>query len=250
MASQVRKKYFWERESLKLIFRSEILAYPFVLKLLRNLKGRNIKVLDAGCGTGKLCEMLAAYNFDVYGIDLSKKAIELAKFRNAKIDYKVGNVLNLERFYRNNFFDVVVSTFVTLYLKEAQLSKFFKQVFKVLKKQGIFIIADVHPFLPIVQPKTRWEKWISKNINYFTSGEVEQFIFLPKDKEGTKAAPFKVKWIHHPLFSYFNKLIDAGFKLERFYELKPNKFILQKYKKMWGEETRIPVYFVVQAKKV
>ena len=180
----------------------------------------------------------------------SEKAIELAKSRSTKIDYKVGNILNLERFYKNNSFDVVISTFVTLYFKEAELSKFFKQVFKVLKKQGIFIIADVHPFLPIVQPKTRWEKWISKNINYFTSGEVEQFIFLPKDKEGTKAAPFKVKWIHHPLFSYFNKLIDAGFKLERFYELKPNKFILQKYKKMWGEETRIPVYFVVQAKKV
>jgi SAM-dependent methyltransferase len=250
MAYQIQKKYFWEKESLKLIFRSEILTYPFVLKLLRNLKDRNIKILDAGCGTGKLCEMLAAYNFDVYGIDLSRKAIELAKSRNAKIDYKVGNVLNLERFYKNNFFDVVVSTFVTLYLKEAQLSKFFKQVFKVLKKQGIFIIADVHPFLPIVQPKTRWEKWISKNINYFMDQEVEQFIFLPKDKDGLKAAPFKVKWIHHPLSPYFNKLIDADFNLERFYELKPNKFILQKYKKMWGEETRIPVYFVLQAKKV
>ena len=180
----------------------------------------------------------------------SEKAIELAKSRSTKIDYKVGNVLNLERFYKNNSFDVVISTFVTLYFKEAELSKFFKQVFKVLKKKGIFIIADVHPFLPIVQPKTRWEKWISKNINYFTSGEVEQFIFLPKDKEGLKAAPFKVKWIHHPLSSYFNKLLEAGFKLERFYELKPNKFILQKYKKMWREETRIPVYFVVQAKKV
>ncbi len=154
---QGKKKYFWALESERPIFRSEILTYPLILKLLKKFKGEKIKILDAGCGTGKLCEILLNYNFEVYGIDISEKAIEIAKSRNNKIHYKVGDVTNLRKYYKNDFFDVIVCTFVTLYLKELELLKFFKQTFEILKNSGVFILADVHPFLPIIQPKTRWE---------------------------------------------------------------------------------------------
>ncbi len=244
----MRRRYFWILESRKPIFRSEILSYPLILKLLRSFKKPGMRILDVGCGTGKLTKIFPSYCFDTYGIDKSKEAIDLAKLNNTRVHYNTGDAINLSKEY-NFFFDVVVSTFVTMYLSNSQLSKFFDEVFKILKKNGLFILADVHPFLPIVQPITNWEKWKSKNINYFETQLVEQTIFLPMNNFGTKRKSFNVRWYHHSYSSYLNKLINSGFMLEKVYEPKPNKVILKKYKDMWGEETRTPVYLVLQLKK-
>lgn len=242
----MKKKYFWALESRKLIFRSEILIYPLILKILKKHGNGGLKILDTGCGTGKLTEILFSRGFDVSGIDKSEKAIEIAKSKNDKINYKVGDITKLSKEYRKESFNIVVSTFATLYLNKSQLSKFFNEVKKVLKKQGLCVFADIHPFLPVIQPKTRWEKWRIKDMNYFETQKVKQIIFLPKDIQGIKRIPFSVEWYHHPLFRYLDISLTAGFKLEKLYEPKVAKTILTKYRKMWGKEINVPVYFVLQ----
>ena len=109
------KKYFWKLEPKKLIFRSEILTYPLILRMIKNLREKNLRILDAGCGTGKLARGLASLGFETYGIDNSKSSIALAKQENGKIQYKVGNVETLTKIYKKEFFDIIISTFVTLY---------------------------------------------------------------------------------------------------------------------------------------
>ena len=59
-------------------------------------KKRNIKILELGCGTGNNVIFFSEIGFDVYGIDMSKTAIDYCKKRlkekNLKADIKVKNI--------------------------------------------------------------------------------------------------------------------------------------------------------------
>ena len=75
---------------------------PIRIKFILNLIGKSIKalnILDIGCGGGILCEPLARLGANVTGIDENKKAIlvarEHAKKMNLKINYKLGNITDI-----------------------------------------------------------------------------------------------------------------------------------------------------------
>lgn len=246
----MQKKYFWKIEPRNLIFRSEIIVYSKILEIIKPFIGKRIRVLDAGCGTGKLATILSSKNLEVFGIDKSDEAIKEAKanYKTGEIHYQVGDVTKLSKIYNKSFFDVIISTFVTLYLNKFQLKQFINEAYKVLKHNGLFILADVHPFLPIIQPKTRWEKWKFKKINYFKTKLINQDIFLPKDVVGNKRKRFSVRWYHHPLYSYIN-ILTRKFNLEKVYEPQPIKANLRQYKNMWGEEKIKPVYIIFYLRK-
>ena len=93
-------------------------------EIINNVNPDNI--LDLACGTGYYTN---SYNskFDIYGIDLSKKAISLAcKKSNNK--YIIGSIFELP-FY-NSSFDIITLIFAPRPLEEIK---------RVLKKDGIFI---------------------------------------------------------------------------------------------------------------
>jgi SAM-dependent methyltransferase len=64
-------------------FREE--AYAFLRRCLLSPSGR---ILDAGCGTGHYCGRLAADGFQVVGIDLDPKMIEVAQARYPKAAFR------------------------------------------------------------------------------------------------------------------------------------------------------------------
>ena len=72
-------KFFVEREE-KNPDRKRI--SEIIISMINN--SREKKILDAGCGTGKECELLAKRGAKVVGIDVSEFMIKLAE-RNAKI---------------------------------------------------------------------------------------------------------------------------------------------------------------------
>ena len=61
----------------------------------------NIKVLDAGCGTGQLCNFLATSHRYVFGVDMCNNSLELAQ------NFKMSNELERVGFYRMNLFKPV-----------------------------------------------------------------------------------------------------------------------------------------------
>ena len=67
------------------------------------------RALDIGCGRGENAIMLAVNGCDVTGIDLAKDAISDAKAkaieRHVKINFVVGNVLEMDHFFTKGEFD-------------------------------------------------------------------------------------------------------------------------------------------------
>jgi len=71
----------------------------------RQRQGRGLRILDAGCGTGRLCQLLARYG-DVSGCDISEDALALCRQRGLDNVFRADlNSLELPR----DRYDVITS---------------------------------------------------------------------------------------------------------------------------------------------
>ena len=66
----------------------------------------NLKVLDIGCGLGKNSKFFLEKNFETYGIDISKNAVEHSRMRNPSGWFFQMNAVNLK--FNKNFFDIII----------------------------------------------------------------------------------------------------------------------------------------------
>ena len=72
------------------------------------------RALDIGCGRGENAIMLAMNGCDVTGIDLAEDAISDAKAkaieRHVKVNFVVGDVLQMDRLFMEGEFDIVIDS--------------------------------------------------------------------------------------------------------------------------------------------
>ena len=98
------------------------------------------KVLDAGCGSGRDCFYLAEQGFKVYGVDISKVAINKARAKaekkNLDITFTIGNLE--EMVYSDEKFDGIYSGYV---MQSTDLEKSAKELARVLKPGKIAYIV-------------------------------------------------------------------------------------------------------------
>jgi len=115
-----------------------------------------LKILEVGCGVGNnLIFAKWAFNFDIYGIDQSEKAIKIAQsiFNAKQLEYiylKSGNILQLE--FENNFFDVVVDRSALQHNTIKDISQITSEIWRVLKVNGLFyscVTSDIHPIIDL-----------------------------------------------------------------------------------------------------
>ena len=149
-----------------------------------NLAAERNLVVDLGCGTGRLTELLAADGYDMIGVDLSADMLALAMRRR---DAAGHGTLYLEQDMRELELYGTAGTFVSVcdsvnYLLTAEeLGRMFRQVNLYLYPQGIFIfdfntvykykellgdttIAENRPHCSFI-----WENWFHEedNINEY-----------------------------------------------------------------------------------
>lgn len=104
----------------------------------------NTRLLDIGCSTGRVLKNIDIKEKNVfYGIDLDEKMVLNAKKDNRRenILFKEMNMLDIDKNFSENYFDVVFSfgnTIVHLQ-NERSILDFFNSVKRVLKKDGRFI---------------------------------------------------------------------------------------------------------------
>ncbi len=108
-------------------------------------KGDN--VLDVGCGTGMLTLHAAIKGADVTGFDINSEMLEIARIRIENSDFKENvnllemGVAELDNFDENEF-DVIMSGLCFSELSNDELNYTLKLSKKILKQNGLLIIAD------------------------------------------------------------------------------------------------------------
>ena len=75
------------------------------LKFLENYANENEKILDLGCGNGRLYELFREKTVDYYGVDFSEGLIEIARKRYPQFKFQVADAFNLP--FSADFFDKV-----------------------------------------------------------------------------------------------------------------------------------------------
>lgn len=115
----------------------QFLSYPFFLRM--SFYPRfvpNGKILDIGCGIGKYLHYLKALGWDVYGVDISERAVK--KARSSGLRHIVQGELERAGF-QDNFFDVVNMHHVLEHLPDP--NKILRETRRVLKPGGEVIIT-------------------------------------------------------------------------------------------------------------
>ena len=120
-------------------------------------------ILDLACGQGRHSIYLAQKGFDVLGLDYSFGFLEIAKGNARKAN--VENVRFLQGDMRHLPFDNESFSTVLLlgnsfgYFSDSDNEKIILEVFRVLKKEGIFVfdITDKNPFLECLISYARYK---------------------------------------------------------------------------------------------
>ncbi|MCH5166993.1 MAG: class I SAM-dependent methyltransferase [Erysipelotrichales bacterium] len=115
---------------------------PMMKSMIPNLKDK--KILMLGCGTGeesKLLETFGADKENLVGLDLSKESINIARESYPEVEFVVGDMSILP--FEDSTFDFVYSSLAIHY--SATPDTVYKEVYRVLKKDGLFLFSLVHP---------------------------------------------------------------------------------------------------------
>lgn len=110
----------------------------FIENLIKKYKIKGKKILDLGCGTGSHAIHLNEKGFDVFGIDISKEILKVAKNKSKKATFLKGDMKN---FRLKKEFDIVLCLFSTIHYNQSfkELKKTLKNIYSHLKKGGLLI---------------------------------------------------------------------------------------------------------------
>jgi len=101
--------------------------------------GMDLRILDAGCGTGGLMAYLKAHGYkNVSGFDLADVAVQ--KCLSDGLDVWQQDITKLEAFPAKIRFDVIVANDILCYLSNSELAIFFKHIHELLSVEGILIV--------------------------------------------------------------------------------------------------------------
>lgn len=108
-----------------------------VIKFIKKIKiNKNQKILDAGCGRGRLLKYLKDIGFKkIFGIDIAKNALDKIKF-NANVK-KADAAVKIP--FKNNSFDLVFDMTMIGSVSAAKWGSILKEINRVLKPNGFFI---------------------------------------------------------------------------------------------------------------
>jgi ubiquinone/menaquinone biosynthesis C-methylase UbiE len=183
-------------------------TYLACLKLkhcLTSLKQVKGKVVDIGCGAGGFVKAIKHYRPDlaVYGVDISKSAINWAKKDSRGVKFVTGDLYKLP--FKNNYFDAVIMCDVLEHLEKPNLA--LREVNRILKKNAIF-----HSFTPLEGDWPALNFWLAKigwNPKKKLAGHIQQYRFEDL-KNMFKDNGFKIEKKRYGVF-LFEQLVDIGY---------------------------------------
>jgi len=229
-------KELWEQQLNKSNFSLDIykkigiegtykIGFDYLKKLIGDIS--NKKILDYGCGNGRSSVFLRDLNGEVYGVDISKKAINLVKkyFKNSRRNFRLMTKNQIP--FTENYFDFVFCSFVHPGIEDMnKMTKIHKEIKRVLKKNGSLFILTINPGMWGHDYKSCSSNF-PKNFNY-KSGDKINVVLKTKPQMEFQDYYWTEK-------DYENSLKSAGFK--------KIKIILTVNN---SEKVKIPPYLIIK----
>ena len=119
------------------IYQCHIATYEFAIPYLQNKN-----VLEFGCGSGYGSHYVADSCSEIVAVDISQQAISYAQnnYKKDNLEFKrIGDIESTDLPFPDTTFDAVISFQVIEHLIKDE--RFFKELNRVLKKEGVLIVA-------------------------------------------------------------------------------------------------------------
>ncbi len=113
--------------------------YNYDAKELKRYIKQNERVLDLGCGSGRMFEMFANENIDYVGVDFSERLIDIAKRKYGDF-FQQADILNLP--FPDQNFDSVWSIAVLHHIPTVELRRrVLSEIKRVLRPNGRVVVT-------------------------------------------------------------------------------------------------------------
>jgi SAM-dependent methyltransferase len=179
---------------------------PMVADLLPPLDGT--RVLDLGCGNGRLTRRLAAAGASVVGVDLSAALIDRARAEDSEnVEYMCADATEPPGWWNGVPFDGCACEMALMDIDD--LGGALSTVTAVLRPGGWFVASIVHPCFP--GNESGLSSWPPGD-GYGAEG------WWTSQNHNPAGARIRVGATHRKLSTYLNALVEAGFRLERAFE--------------------------------
>lgn len=121
---------------------------PKQLELIQQIKTIDEKesIIDVGCATGNLTELLSRHAGKVYGIDLDQAILDHGRSKFGQLQLEALNMLDLEKKFEGKEIHRIVSfgnTLVHLPTRE-MVDQFFSTAYNTLKPGGLFVVQIIN----------------------------------------------------------------------------------------------------------
>ena len=127
-----------------------------IVREIKTVKKYNLKILDVGCATGYLGAVLKKFGCEVYGVEISKEAIEEA--RKVLDEVIWGNIETINLPWEKESFDIIILSDILEHLFHPK--KVLLKLKNYLKPEGYFLIVlpnVAHYSIRLMLLRGKWE---------------------------------------------------------------------------------------------
>jgi len=173
---------------------SKTFTHPTPLSVFRDLLPPAAKILDYGCGYGRICsELTEAGYHNVIGIDISEKMIKRGKHLNASLDLRVFDGRSAD--FPDGFFDAcLLMAVLTCIPSDVGQNRTIAEVHRLLRPSGIIFVSD-YPLQTDVRNQKRYREF-EKELGTFGLFRTEGAVVRHYDMERIQQllSGFDVLW--------------------------------------------------------
>jgi SAM-dependent methyltransferase len=219
---------------------NEFLEMPATFELLGDIKGK--KILDVGCGAGIYTKEMRKRGAIVKGFDITPEMLEIAKKENPGLDLRLGSAYKIP--FKEKF-DVVIAPLVISHLEN--WDKVFKQVYRVLKKDGYFVFSNGNPITEITWKFSKKDPLVRRFDNYFQ--EMKNYGNWKNILHKKQVKNVKMPFYHKTYEKIIRLILKNGFEIVDYKDCFPEKKAEKLFPKEYDFLSKVPFFCVWKVRR-
>jgi len=191
----MRTHKYWQNQHQKYSTANWITKPTIFAQQIIKFFPKNGKIIDLGAGQGQDSHFFTKNNFQVTSTDFCQDALNISKNRSSDLNINFQNIdLTKKLPYADSSFDIAYSHLALHYFDQKDTKKLFKEIYRILKKDGIFatLVNTINDSEVIESNEIEKEYFLSPvgikkrffSINYFHQLIENQYKILVLDEKG------------------------------------------------------------------